>query len=601
MGNASLAFSLGMALACWIIFAYFCRLGFRHLRAGIEEGKVTGLSNEYHNLMLRLSILAIFFFSLNVYLLPLRYWLMRIPGTDSFLALQGVIALSIFIFYLCTIWYFAYPIYLAVFQVRLERYPFISSNIKLNLPVIFPWLTLTFAFDLIAFSPWPGIKTFLEKPAGQMIYIASFLCIMMIFLPALIQRWWDCTPIRKSDQIDALRKFLSDLGVKYRNILNWPIFEGRMMTAGVMGIVPRFRYILITDSLLKLLSLEELKAVIAHEVGHIQYRHLLWYMLFILGYMVLSFGLYDLIFYIIVSSPYFFKGLSEEGGVGQEFYSFVFSAPILLMMFVYFRFALGFFMRNFERQADLYSAIAMGSPMPTVNALEKIALLSGKIRDLPSWHHFSIKERVDCLLQTLKDPGLIKRHNRFLILLTAIYVICVIGLGSYLYIGSYRDNLEDRLIQRMEQLFEESPEKMIEIYREQLDRDPDNISLLQALSGIYIALDREEDAIKVYEKLLDLKPDHALALNNLSWILITSSDQELRAPERGLKLAEKAVSLERVPEYLDTLAEALYVNGLQGQAISMIKEAISIDPENGYYQEQLKRFSQGMKINTVTP
>ena len=35
-------------------------------------------------------------------------------------------------------------------------------------------------------------------------------------------------------------------------------------------------------------------------------------------------------------------------------------------------------MRNFERQADLYSAVAMGTPMLTVSSLEKIAFFSGE-------------------------------------------------------------------------------------------------------------------------------------------------------------------------------------------------------------------------------
>jgi Zn-dependent protease with chaperone function len=59
-------------------------------------------------------------------------------------------------------------------------------------------------------------------------------------------------------------------------MLKWPIFEGRMLTAGIMGLVPRYRYILITESLMDVLSIEELKAVVAHEMGHAKYRHLLF-------------------------------------------------------------------------------------------------------------------------------------------------------------------------------------------------------------------------------------------------------------------------------------------------------------------------------------
>ena len=42
----------------------------------------------------------------------------------------------------------------------------------------------------------------------------------------------------------------------------WPIFAGDTLTAAIMGILPRLRYILITRSLLDLLEIDELKAKI---------------------------------------------------------------------------------------------------------------------------------------------------------------------------------------------------------------------------------------------------------------------------------------------------------------------------------------------------
>ena len=66
----------------------------------------------------------------------------------------------------------------------------------------------------------------------------------------------------------------------YANILYWPIFGGRMITAGVMGLIKKFRYILVTNGLLQMLEPEEIDAVIAHEIGHIKKQHLLFYLLF---------------------------------------------------------------------------------------------------------------------------------------------------------------------------------------------------------------------------------------------------------------------------------------------------------------------------------
>ena len=88
---------------------------------------------------------------------------------------------------------------------------------------------------------------------------------------------------------------------------------------------------------------------------------------------------------------------------------------MILSLIIYFRFIMGFFMRHFERQADTYAAITLHDPTPIISSLEKIALLSGKIRDVPSWHHFSIRQRVEFLLKSNENPGLIKRHKRLII------------------------------------------------------------------------------------------------------------------------------------------------------------------------------------------
>ena len=130
---------------------------------------------------------------------------------------------------------------------------------------------------------------------------------------------------------------------RYAGLLRWPLFEGRMMTAAIMGIVPRFRYILVTDSLMELLDLDELKAVLAHEAGHAKYRHILFYLIIILGYMFISFGLFDIFSYILASLPWFIRAFGENRPYASNAFYMALSIPILLSMFLYFRFLLGFF------------------------------------------------------------------------------------------------------------------------------------------------------------------------------------------------------------------------------------------------------------------
>jgi hypothetical protein len=349
-----------------------------------------------------------------------------------------------------------------------------------------------------------------------------------------------------------------------------------------MGIVPRFRYILVTDSLMDILTMDELKAVLAHEMGHARHRHLLFYLLFFIGYMVISFGLFDFLFVFLATQPAFMEPLQAGEPHATSLFYFIFSLPMLISMLIYFRFIMGFFMRNFERQADLFSARVMGTPSPTVTSLEKIAFLSGKIRDLPSWHHFSIRQRVDCLQETLRDPGLIRRHNRFIRKCVGLYVVGILALGYLFNFSTFKEQISYRFIGKA--------------INQQLARDPDNIMLYQNLAMIYHNLGKYALAMEAYERILDLDLFQPTALNNYAWLLVTVPDENLRDEKKGLDLAVKAAALKKEPYILDTLAEAYYANGMFAEAVRTIQEAIGMARENTpYYQRQLKKFREAQK------
>jgi tetratricopeptide (TPR) repeat protein len=238
---------------------------------------------------------------------------------------------------------------------------------------------------------------------------------------------------------------------------------------------------------------------------------------------------------------------------------------------------MGFFMRNFERQADLHSALTMETPLPVIRSLEKIALLSGKSRALPSWHHFSIKERVDYLWRFLREPGLVRRHNRFVRASLLFYFVMIVGLGYFVNSKVMRQNVNYVLI-----------EKTLE---RQIAEEPNNVTLHEYVAMIYHEMGRMEKAIRTYERVIHLDPSRAVALNNLAWIMVTVPDEDLRNRERALVLAKEAVKLERSSVFLDTLAEAYYKNGFISEAIDTIEEAISAATENRkYYEEQLEKF-----------
>ena len=56
-----------------------------------------------------------------------------------------------------------------------------------------------------------------------------------------------------------------------------------MVNACVTGILPGFRYVLLTDALIDSLTPLEVAAVFGHEIGHIAHRHLLYFAFFFMG------------------------------------------------------------------------------------------------------------------------------------------------------------------------------------------------------------------------------------------------------------------------------------------------------------------------------
>jgi hypothetical protein len=253
---------------------------------------------------------------------------------------------------------------------------------------------------------------------------------------------------------------------------------------------------------------------------------------------------------------------------------------MLLVLLVYFRYVMGFFMRHFERQADLYSAVVMGTPEHTVSSLEKIALFSGRSRDIPSWHHFSIRERVECLHRSVRDPGLRMRHGRGLRISFIVYLLSVVGLGYLLNYGPARSRLDLSVMER--------------VLAEQAEKSPRDLPLLRTLAMVVHEAGKTGQAIRIYERIIEQDGADAVSLNNLAWLLATAEDKDLRDVGRALKLARRAVSLERSSMYLDTLAEAYYANGLTEEAAETIREAIAAAKENrSYYERQLKRFLSG--------
>ncbi len=569
-----------------IVFAYFTRMLFHRLEKRIPKDNILRVDHKINAIITQQSVMAIVLFAVDIYGLSLTCFFENIPLFTVIPTLQALVFIGLFVFYLAIIWACAYGPYKRLYITDLSRRSYVLSNISFSIPVLFPWLLLSGIADIINALPFELPKRFLSTPEGQVTYFLVFLSTVVIIGPAMIQKFWRCKPLASGYVRSRIEKLCRRAGLEYSNILYWPIFGGRMITAGIMGLIKKFRYILITEALVRHLEPEEMDAVIAHEIGHIKRKHLHFYLVFFIGYIFLSYTSFDLLVYFIIYTDPVYRLISSAGINHDTIISAVFSLIIIIIFFIYFRYIFGYFMRNFERQADTYVYALFPSAKPLISTFKKIAATTGQPPDKPNWHHFSIKERIEYLNLCEEDKTYIIRQDRKIKKSIAVYLAAIViigGIGYNLNYGETGKKLSKHFIEK--------------ILLREINKTPDNPYLYSNLGDLYYNINDYTETIRAYEKSIELKPDNPHVLNNLAWLYATCDDENLRNPERALDLALKAADLEESPHILDTLAECYYINGQLEKAVSTESYALRIaKKQRSYYENQLKKFMTAAKV-----
>ncbi len=572
--------ALFFAAALFAFFAWFTRAQFRRIEVRLAEDPYARLDHVFNARLTRQFIMAIGLFAVDVYGLSLPSYITGVGVLERFPTLAALLFIGLFLAYLSVVWALAWPSYRVLFDSSLTRRGYVLSNISFNVPILLPWFALSVVADIIDSLPFELPRRLLATTGGQVVYFLVFLLAVAVLGPVLIQKFWRCKPLETGYFRSRIEALCRRAGMRYSDILYWPIFGGRMITAGVMGLVDRFRYLLVTRSLLQFLNPEEIDAVIAHEIGHVKKRHLQFYLLFFAGYLLLSFATTDAIIYsLIYARPV--HTLIKFAGIGRTTaFSVAFSLVTIALFLLYFRYIFGFFMRNFERQADTYVFSLFDSALPLITTLHKIAVTSGQPADRPNWHHFSIAQRIAFLRRCESDRGWIQRHDRKLKKSLAVFL----GAMSVVAVFGWQLNFGEAGRRLNRHFFEKA-------LLHELQADPHNPGLYKVLGDLYYGEEKFEKAMKAYGRGLTLAPDDPELLNNLAWLLATCRDEKLRDPRAALELARRAAAIDPAPHILDTLAESYYLNGMYEEAVAAARAALAASSRNReYYRRQLERF-----------
>ncbi len=551
--------------------------GYHYLVHRAHAGGRASNDRQYFATEQKYSLLAIFIFAIDVYFLDIKYYLSFLSLNGNLPALLSLAGISLFFFYLSLLWLAARKNYSRIFGRRYSAKEFIILNIRLNLPIILPWLIISFIADFLKILPFPLSRMLAASEWGETILFLLFFVLLAVIFPALIKNLWNCRSMPPGPARTHMEEFCRQQNFQYSDIMLWPLYEGKMLTAGVMGVSKKYRYVLITPALLEVLSPHEVEAVLAHEIGHVKKYHLQLYLVLFLGFGLVAGLIASPMLYLLLNSSIFYQVINFAGIDPEAALAFSGTAPMFVIMLVYFRYVFGFFMRNFERQADLAVFSAMGDSTPLINSLEKISWLSGNIRDKPSWHHFGIGQRVDFLEKCERDKSLIGRHDR------KVYGSLVLFIAVLLFSAGVFWNMDIKIADEANIKFVES------VLQQRARREPDKAVWQRLLGDLKQELGRDAEALAAYEKSRTLEPNNPEILNNIAWLLVTADDPEVHDVERALALAKKAASLRPTAGYiLDTLAAAYWANNMIDEALNAERVAIKLDPNNRpFYRRQM--------------
>lgn len=274
-----------------------------------------------------------------------------------------------------------------------------------------------------------------SEPSGLVLMALSvqgFLLVVLALLPVLLIWLWGAKPLEKNEFTERMRGLCSTMNVQVAGLMRWPVPGGRVYNAAVIGLVPRFRYVLFTDDLVRDLTPNELTAVLGHELGHARYKHLWVYFLFAtLVVLVVSLIQLPLAQYVrpfLAPPPLGILPLSPQDPWG----SISLGISSLLLLAFMWRLLFGYVSRACERQADIAGAQLAGSPLIMASALKSVARLSGQPEDAASWRHHSIAERVAFMERVNAQPLLSDLHHRLVASMRNFLITLCCAILAYL-------------------------------------------------------------------------------------------------------------------------------------------------------------------------
>ena len=241
-----------------------------------------------------------------------------------------------------------------------------------------------------------------DREFGWLLYLIPLLGVT-VFFPQLLSRIWKTSPLPPGTLRSRLLQLSQQAGVRARDFRIWQT-RGQLLNAAVTGLIPIWRYVFLTDTLLATLREDEVECVVAHELGHIR-RHHLWLRILLLGLPI----------WIMGSAQTLAPALTDAcaawcaARLGGEF--LINSLLIPTGTVIYAVTLLGRYSRLLEHDADLCVYFdGLGSVFAMT--IDRLSCLSNDRRERRSWLHPSTVSRIHLLQRAFYEPAVASRFRR---------------------------------------------------------------------------------------------------------------------------------------------------------------------------------------------
>jgi STE24 endopeptidase len=346
----------GIVLIALLAFSLGGWVAFRVSHLGYASGRVCRI---YARASRILTVLGLAVFAAILYMAGWSGLVLSTWGLQGSILIDDVLVFMPYVVIQILIWVGLYHAERVLHDER--RYPrlpvYLALKTRQAFGLVLPVLLIFIARQDVFARIWPEWH---RNSVAEPLELAGMGVLVLFLSPLFIRLAWPTRSLPDGPLRRRLEHVARRVGFRFNDLLIWDTGQ-LMVNACVTGVLPWFRYVLLSDALIDTLSPAEAAAVFGHEVGHVAHRHLPFFGFFFLG----SLGVLSLAARFVSVSEAWIHGIPWISPTQAVQLRDIAEAVLMVgCLGIFFWLVFGHLSRRFERQADVFGCrvVSCGEP-----------------------------------------------------------------------------------------------------------------------------------------------------------------------------------------------------------------------------------------------